>query len=188
MLICQFCSLPFPGSKAYLNHLRLNHAIHYSGIEVNCGQNNCPRTFTNCRYLKMHLEKEHSHLIDASVSTIRSHAINSCAQFQEEQGHSTHTEHEFSMHVDNGDSSNESLNLTSSFMSFIGQLQSKANLSLANIQLITENMKVFLNDVAEYSCSKVRELASNSSTMPECVQNCVAAISDLPGSSQAYVL
>jgi hypothetical protein len=138
--------------------------------------------FTNFRYLKAHLEKAHSHLIDgtfaASNVKLDTDNTNNCVQSCEEQ---TRSVGEYSMDVDHNDSFSESINLTSSFMTFIGQLQSKANLSLANIQVITENMQVFLNDFAEFSCSKVRELSSNVSSMPldQCINNCITDISNL---------
>ncbi len=41
----------------------MSHAIHYIGVEVFCGQEDCPQSFTNFRSLTVHLETKHAHCI-----------------------------------------------------------------------------------------------------------------------------
>ena len=129
MLICYICSLPFSSVKFYLNHLRLSHAIHHIGVAVNCEQNSCPRTFTNFRYLKTHLEKEHSNLINSDFSNAYATVTNVIENTGENianlagniENHDSNDDHM------SDDSQSELLpkpvNLTSSEMSFICQLQ-----------------------------------------------------------------
>ena len=64
-LICYICKLPFPLSKLYFAHLRLNHAIHHIGVEVKCSQESCPRSFVPFRSLKRHFEKEHFTVLES---------------------------------------------------------------------------------------------------------------------------
>ncbi len=181
MLICYLCFLPFSTSQTHLKHLRLNHAIHHVGVEVRCGQDGCPKTCISFRYLKLHIEKDHGYLLNSDVTeqTVSCSADNSFSQLRVEQLDGDIDDD--CMDVDCSDSADSSINLTTSYMNFVGQLQSKANLSLANVQLVTENMKVFLTDVAEQSCREVKKLlASSPDVSADSIKNCLASISDLP--------
>ena len=148
------CSLPSTSCKIYISHLRLHQAIHHIGIEVPCSQEGCPRTFTNFRYLKAHIEKEHDYLLTSSLGETKCHIEQPTQSLVSSQA-DAYGESMDSDDVINANSS--AVNLTSSFMSFVGQLQSKANLSLSNIK-ITENLQIFLTDVAQYACNEVKNL------------------------------
>ena len=50
------------------------------------------------------------------------------------------------------------VNLTNSFMAFLGQLESKSNFTQANVQTVLENFRTFLDDVSEYCTEKVKTL------------------------------
>ena len=176
MFICYICNQPVALVKNYLSHLRLNHAIHHVGVEVQCGQEDCPRTFTNFRYLKTHLEYHHSHLADSCPNKTLTNCSEICAH---ESANYNSWDDGAVIVEEHCEQQISHTNITTSFMTFIGQLQSKANISLKNIQLITENLQLFLDDVAQYSMYEVKKLAGQSLN-DHVIQNFLSNISGLP--------
>lgn len=180
MINCFLCTQSFAATQAYFSHLRLNHAIHHTGVEVPCKQDDCPHTSTSFRSLKAHILREHSDFINFDTSRPKSnHVKGVCSHFQAGlDGSESESEMEISCEA----SVVQPINLTESFISFVNQLQSKANLSLTNVQIVTENMKVFLNDVVQYSCAEVGKLsqcAKNDVLLSDNVKQCVAAVSEI---------
>ena len=127
---------------------------------MHCGQEGCPRLFENFRYLRRHLERHHTHLLsadeendygasstsqslDASDNLMDSGCSDDVMNENEEVHGNTY-------HVD----------LTASFMLLLGQLESKANVTGANIQTVVENFQVFMEDVSQYCTEKVTSMLS----------------------------
>jgi hypothetical protein len=176
-LICCFCKLPFTSLKAYFAHLRLNHAIHHTGVEVKCNQEGCPRSFVIFRRLKRHIESKHAHILKSDDVEHSSCSLQRPAMGTSAVDRNALVEQEAESAV-----VSTSVDLTNSFMYFVGQLQSKANISQSNIQVVVENMSMFLNDVAEYSAAKVRKLCNdlNTDVTSVEVQTCLNYIKQLP--------
>ena len=182
-LICcvKNCSKKRNTIQEFLDHLRNGHSIHFSGVEVRCGQESCPASFVSFRALKRHLQKHHSQL--EKFVEYGSNEI-ACS------GQSNVTAEE-SMQIDFEDSitarssiGTESTNvdITSSCMSFLGQLQSKASVSLANVQVAAECMNVFLSDVTKYAHKYVEQLChdTNVDITGAAAQKCSTSLSNLP--------
>jgi hypothetical protein len=160
-LTCYICSKFFESSKIYLVHLRLVHAKHYTGCAIDCGQDGCPRIFDDFRSLRMHLEVNLSNT--CNVSRFEKNVCNDDVNDDE---------------IDIGDTlANDSTEkfdkkpdistLTASFMRFIGQLECKANIAQANIQVFMENMFGFAEDIANYCADKVDELLHDLNIDPQ---------------------
>jgi hypothetical protein len=52
------------------------------------------------------------------------------------------------------------VNITSSCLQFLTQLQQKSNMTQANIQVVADNLHILLSDVSDYSCSRVKKNVS----------------------------
>jgi hypothetical protein len=172
-LHCSLCAKSFASCKTYLTHLRLQHALHYVGSDVKCGQESCPRSFQNFRYFKSHLEKHHSHLFSEAAEYCH---LNSPTE-EEMPCEDMDT-------VDLGPNiiNDSVIDLTASFMNLVGQLQCKANISHANIQTLVENMTGFMEDVAQLCVVKVKTLLSLVGVSPDvsAAQTCMNEITLLP--------
>jgi len=147
-LVCSRCPCVFTSSKALLAHLRLEHALHYVGSTVQCGQSGCPRTFQNFKYFKSHLQNHHADLL--SVADGENYAypsVNEC------EGGPQIIDDDV-MDADDCFASNSeqsiscSAFLTGSIMKFIRLLESKSNLTQANVQTVVEHVKTLLHDVS----------------------------------------
>lgn len=144
---------------------------------MRCSQEGCPRSFVTFRSLKRHIEKQHTHILVSDTdepvpcSVQMSTTNTSILEFDQDIEQETM---QTSVAI--------SVNLTNSFMYFTGQLQGKANISQSNIQVVVENMNLFLNDVAEYSAAKVRKLCNDLRTESSSpvVQSCLDDIKRLP--------
>jgi len=152
--------------------LRWEHALHYVGSTVQCGQDGCPRSFQNFRYLKSHLEKHHAYLLcaaaaddddDVNPSANKSH-VEDENEIMDSDGSDPFSVHE-----------RTDVDLTASFMSFIGQLESKANVTYANIQIVVESFSSFLEDLSQYCTEKVTAMLSllNISRTSAAVESCL---------------
>lgn len=161
-----------------MRHLRLEHAIHHVGCTVRCGQDACPRTFNQLRYFKSHLSKRHAELLCNDGNDDGCHNADGCNPPDVEDMDVS------SLSAD--DPAEElirpDINLTASFMVMIEQLECKSNLTKANIQMIVENISVFLEDVSQYCSQRVTTLLSElkvpkGNAAAEC---CVNELANLP--------
>jgi hypothetical protein len=88
---------------------------------------------------------------------VEHNSASSCSQyFHENMGRMDLPNMNASMHEETPVQSD--LNLTSSFMAMIGQLESKSNLTHANIQMIVDGMSTFLEDISEFITQRVKTL------------------------------
>jgi hypothetical protein len=178
-VFCSFCSKACGSSRSLLTHLRLDHAKHYVGSKVRCGQDGCPRTFQNFRYFKAHLEKHHADLLSAvNEENFESNAGSECNSPPED--------------VEQMDTNNSvesipveyctSTDLTVSFMSMIGQLESKSNMTLTNIQIIVDNLIGFLSDISQYCIQTVNTMLTELSISPSvsAAEACITDLANLP--------
>lgn len=60
--------------------------MHYVGSTVHCGQDSCPRSFANFKYLKAHIEGHHSHLLQGSNDDTDDSAMHMCAGVDVDDG------------------------------------------------------------------------------------------------------
>lgn len=184
-LVCSLCPRVFPSSKAFLTHLRLEHAVHYVGSTVQCGQDGCPRSFQNFRYFKSHLEKHHACLLSGANE----------GDYMYQSGNAQSPQLVDDDVMDTDDSSGRTgeqpcftgVNLTSSFMTFIGQLEAKSNFTQANVQTVLDNFKILLTDVSEFCTEKVKTLLLQLDVplSTAAVQTCLHAIGCVPDSLTA---
>lgn len=127
-----------------LSHMRLHHAKHHIGSNVLCGQDGCPRSFDNFRYLKSHLIKNHSHLFtsETNVTFVVQDDIEQNMETVESSDFPS-SDFAFSDFASSADDSSTVMSehdLTTSFMCLLGHLECQANISQANIQTVVDNM------------------------------------------------
>jgi hypothetical protein len=146
----------------YRTHLRFKHAIHYSDVEVPCGQEFRPSKFTSFAALLRHFQKCHSHILqsndDACDPCENEQAESTLSNSCETVGDSSSAGQQDHLSVQNIATDNDPLNITDACMNFLGSLQAKSNMTRANIQAVTENLQVLLSDVAEFSQPRVKTL------------------------------
>ena len=182
-LVCwvKNCSKTRDTIQRLLDHLRNGHSIHYNCVEVRCGQEGCPGTFVGFRALKRHLQKQHSHLESDSELALRE-SVFGVAQPLMSSDDDTQADLRNDDSLLITDDSNVSVCLTSSCMQFLSQLQCKANMSMTNVQTVSESIKVLLNDVANYACSRVKRLCRDADINQSntSAQMCLSDLSQLP--------
>lgn len=182
---CFICSSSFGTFTSYRTHLRFKHAVHYSGVEVPCGQEFCPRKFTSFAALLHHFQKCHTHLLQTNETACRygenEQASSSSNLDNENAGHSSNSEPQDCVPEPSFLTAADPVNITGACMKFLGSLQAKSNMTQANIQTISENLQVLLSDVAEFSQSHVKQLCQEvgiNYTNP-CVAKCLNNLSEL---------
>jgi hypothetical protein len=127
----------------------MQHALHYVGSTVQCGQESCPHSFHKFQYLKAHLEKHHSHLFTPHADNLLYNTDARGYTMKWDQGdvsdiNSSAAENDVDAHAETV------IDSTSSFMNIIGQLQGKGNVCLANIQTLVNCMEGFLQDIGDF--------------------------------------
>ena len=158
-LVCwvKKCSKTRETVQRFLDHLRNGHSIHYSNVEVRCGQEGCPGTFVGFRALKRHLLKCHSHLECSTERALQESVFGLC-QPETAEVVVDNDDVDVASECDMQEEDNDTTDITSSCMSFLGQLQSRANVSVANVQIVSECLKILLIDVKTNICSRVAQL------------------------------
>jgi hypothetical protein len=158
-LLCYICSQHFTNFTIYRRHLSLYHTIHHSGVEVKCGQEFCPRMFTTFAALGRHLQQCHSDLmtsgdlgLDMSIS---SPVLQQSVENEDLDSNST-----VNCDMQQCNEIPNVVNITSSCLQFLTQLQQKSNMTQANIQVVADNLHILLSDVSDYSCSRVEKNVS----------------------------
>jgi len=168
--------------QRFLDHLRNGHSIHHSFVEVRCGQEGCPATFVGFRALKRHLIRHHSHL-ETCPRNANSELISDANQC------STSSASAADHYVDETDVGSEcevddscDIDITASCMSFLGQLQCKANVSMANVQFASQCVNDLLGDVAKYASNRVKQLCrdTNIDMSIAAAESCLSDLSQLP--------
>jgi len=177
-LLCIQCSKQFTNCKPYLTHLRMQHAVHYIGSIVKCGQDSCPRSFQNFKYLKAHLEKHHADLLSA-VENTSNYAANCFECAPDCEGDIVNMDTDASSPNDDTDLT---VNLTASLMNLLGQLQCKSNICLTDIQTVVDCMQGFLEDIAGFCVSEVKKMlcSLNIDCSVRAAEVCMAKLNALP--------
>jgi len=146
----------------FFSHLRLSHGIHFDGVDVCCGQQDCARICSSFRALKRHFQKYYFDLLaDFNVTRVD---VRDCLAASITDGHDNVSEldnryvgapsdnivHEMDLSV--------SLDhLPSAIMQFVIKLQAQPYVLISNVQKTITEFQFILGDVSNFSTNTLKK-------------------------------
>ncbi len=154
---CFLCKKHFSPLTVLFCHYRNYHGLASSGSEIKCTIDSCPRVFLSFCKLKKHYEIQHSASLHAYINSNETEIDETDVSKPNES---------LPMDVDEDDetSASDKIPVTKdsmemSVMKFMTEITAKANITLANSQLVMENVTGLLTDVATFASQTIKHLA-----------------------------
>jgi hypothetical protein len=158
VLECYVCHALSSTVDNLLFHLRKIHGIHFCGMDVKCGQNSCPRTFTSFSAVKRHLQTAHSELSEDSLCD------NLCGPVRDHENNNLCEDEPTIDDETNEYANNESWEeyIKNALVGFVCTLSSKTNMTMSNVFFVVENVKELLTFIVKFCCASVEKLSMSS--------------------------
>lgn len=164
----------------YTGHLRNKHRLHWNGSEVTCGQNGCPRKFSNLNSLGKHINRQHSELLEPDTNfcpaevnhNLQSSIDSSPSSGPQESG-------ELDCFSDNNDSLDLETAFNFTLRDFVFQLQSKSNITLQLVSYVMIMVKTLISGIFDplikvlnaAADSEIPDIAGHLSRLPTIADN-----------------
>lgn len=163
---CYMCRRRFSTIGCLFSHLRQAHAVHYSGTDVHCGQNQCPRIFSSFYALRRHFRKDHSDIVsidddddDMPMMNARSRVKTPARSSNFDMDSSALDSDPISHDLLDTMSQPSVLNdLPHSVVQFVTKLHSQPNVLVTNIESTVRNFQDVLTDVSNFSILTVKNM------------------------------